>query len=634
LVRGEKRPAIKNWQRLGSEPISWADTEQMFNETDSIGIVCGYDGLEVLDIDAKHFDGDELTEFTAMLDDAAPGLRDKMTIQHTRSGGQHWIYKCDAVEGNQKLARNLAGETTFETRGTGGQIVVFPSPGYRMASKITMVQRITPAERDVLFRCARSVTKTIEIVSRATAQKVAAEVDDKTPWGEFRTTHTALEILEGNGWRVVGRNAKYTYLKRPGDTDAKTSGVIFNDTGLFWPWTTSTQFDAERPYDAFQCFVVLECNGDFDAAYQQLRSRGYGATYTIADEPEPTIADELTEDEMMATLLSLEVDSTIPVERPPVAVDVFTGVESFVLGSLGNFVLIQGKAKSRKSYFVSAVAAAALADGVVAEALRGYIGDRVVLYIDTEQGDYHAAKGKKRILTMAGFDPNQNHDRLKYFKFRGLERNRERLAFVEFALSRIPNIGLVIIDGIVDLASKGVNDEEEATEIASRLLKWTTDYNCMMVAILHENKNDKNAKGHLGAYLVQKAESVVGVAKNEHDASASTITPEYTRNIEFPTLTMRVNNDDTITIGEHEESDFYELDRVWTPDDLQRIGRKIDGKMKTEIVPFIRDTESAKTKEATKAFNLMLDQGIVTLTSGRPQRAQFNETNDEIDAPF
>jgi hypothetical protein len=156
----------------------------------------------------------------------------------------------------------------------------------------------------------------------------------------------------------------------------------------------------------------------------------------------------------------------------------------------------------------------------------------------------------------------------------------------------------------------------------------------MMVAILHENKNDKNAKGHLGAYLVQKAESVVGVAKNEHDASASTITPEYTRNIEFPTLTMRVNNDDTITIGEHEESDFYELDRVWTPDDLQRIARKIDGKMKTEIVPFIRDTESAKPKEATKAFNLMLDQGIITLSAGRPQRAQFNETNDEIDAPF
>lgn len=635
LVRGEKRPAVKNWQRLGSEPISWADTEQMFNETDSIGIVCGYDGLEVLDIDAKHFDGDELTEFIAMLDEAAPGLRDKMTIQHTRSGGQHWIYKCDAVEGNQKLARNLAGETTFETRGTGGQIVVFPSPGYRMASKITMVQRITPAERDVLFRCARSVTKTIEVVSRATAQKVATEVDDKTPWGEFRATHTSLEILEANGWRIVGRNNKYTYLKRPGDTDAKTSGVIFNDTGLFWPWTTSTQFDAERPYDAFQCFVVLECNGDFDEGYRQLRARGYGATYTIAnDEPEPTIADELTEDEMMATLMALEVDSTIPVERPPVAVDVFTGVESFVLGSMGNFVLIQGKAKSRKSYFVSAVAAAALADGVVADALRGYIGDKVVLYIDTEQGDYHAARGKKRILTMAGLNPNQNHDRLKYFKFRGLERNRERLAFVEFALTRIPNIGLVIIDGIVDLASKGVNDEEEATEIASRLLKWTADYNCMLVAILHENKNDRNAKGHLGAYLVQKAESVVGVAKNEHDAAASTITPEYTRNIEFPTLTMRVNNDDTITIGEHVESDFYELDRVWTPDDLQRIGRKINGKMKTEVVPFIRDTEGAKQKEATKALNLMLDQGIVTFSTGRPQIAIFNDNNDEIDAPF
>ena len=124
------------------------------------------------------------------------------------------------------------------------------------------------------------------------------------------------------------------------------------------------------------------------------------------------------------------------------------------------------------------------------------------------------------------------------------------------------------------------------------------------------------------------------MAKNENDASCSNITPEYTRNIEFPALTMRVGMDDTISLTEHVESDFYELDRVWTPDDLQRIAKKIDGKMKTEIVPFIRDTESAKQKEAQKAFNLMLDQGIITMTTGRPQRAAYNDQNDELDTPF
>ena len=634
LVRGDKRPALKAWQRYGTEPISWGDAEQLFTNTDSIGIVCGYDGLEVLDIDAKHFDGDELAEFIEAVDAEAPGLRSKMTIQNTRSGGQHWIYKCDAVEGNQKLARNLNGETTFETRGVGGQIVVFPSPGYSMQSKITLVQRITPAEREVLFRCARLTSTAPAIVAIAHEQYIRNEQTSTTPWGEFRETHTALEILEANGWRVVGQNAKYTYLKRPGDTDAKTSGVIFNDTGLFWPWTTSTEFEAEKPYDAFQCFVVLECRGDFKEAYRQLNERGFGASYKLVDNDSFEVADQPTEDEMLAELMAMEVDSTIPVERPPVAVDVFTGLESFVLGSLGNFILIQGKAKSRKSYLVSAIAAAALSGGVVADALRGFIGDKMVVYIDTEQGDWHAARAKKRILTMAGFDPSVNHERLKYFKFRGLDRNAERFAFVEFALSRIPNVGLVIVDGIVDLASKGVNDEEEATEIASRLLKWTSEYNCTLVAVLHENKNDRNAKGHLGAYLVQKAESVIGVAKNETDASCSNITPEYTRNIEFPALTMRVGMDDTISLTEHVESDFYELDRVWTPDDLQRIAKKIDGKMKTEIVPFIRDTESAKQKEAQKAFNLMLDQGIVTMTSGRPQRAAYNDLNDELDTPF
>jgi len=618
LVRGEKRPSVRAWQNYAQEPMGWSETEQLFADTDSIGLVCGFDGMEVLDIDSKHFDGDELTEFIDMLDDASPGLRDKIVVQHTRSGGQHWIYKCETIEANQKLARNFNGEVTFETRGVGGQIVVFPSPGYRVDGKISKIQFITPAERDALLTCARSMDRPQLVAAQTLYVAGTQETNEHTPWGEFRATHTALDILTAHGWTIVRENSKFIYVKRPGDTDAKTSGQIFKDSGLFWPWTTSTEFEAEEPYDGFQCFAILEHRGDFQAAAKEIIARGYGKKYEITKHEE---LDETQLDEMAVRLAAMEVDSTIAVTRPPIAIDLFNGMESFVIGSMGNFTLVQGKAKSRKSYFVSTLAAAGLSNNVVADCLRGFIGDKIVVYIDTEQGDWHAARTKRRILASAGMDVDANNDRLRYFKFRGLDRNADRLMFTEYVLNTIENVGLVIVDGITDLSSKGVNDEEEATEIASRLLKWTAEFNCHMICVLHENKNDRNAKGHLGSYLVQKAESVIAVKRDEHNRDVTIISPEYTRNMEFPEMEMVVGIDDVVELVEHQHESFFKPQHVWEPDALKTLAVKIAGKSKGDAVEFIRDTESVQKKDAIKALNMMEDDRIIEWTGGRPKIA-------------
>ena len=621
LVRGEKRPSVRAWQNYAQEPMGWSETEQLFADTDSIGLVCGFDGMEVLDIDSKHFDGDELNEFIDMLDDAAPGLRDKIVVQHTRSGGQHWIYKCETIEPNQKLARNFNGEVTFETRGVGGQIVVFPSPGYRVDGKISKIQFITPTERDALLTCARSMDRPQLVAAQTLYVAGTQETNEHTPWGEFRATHTALDILTAHGWTIVRENSKFIYVKRPGDTDAKTSGQIFKDSGLFWPWTTSTEFEAEEPYDGFQCFAILEHRGDFQAAAKEIIARGYGKKYEITKHETIDDYDDEQLDEMAARLAAMEVDSTIAVTRPPIAIDLFNGMESFVIGSMGNFTLVQGKAKSRKSYFVSTLAAAGLSNNVVADCLRGFIGDKIVVYIDTEQGDWHAARTKRRILASAGMDVDANNDRLRYFKFRGLDRNADRLMFTEYVLNTIENVGLVIVDGITDLSSKGVNDEEEATEIASRLLKWTAEFNCHMICVLHENKNDRNAKGHLGSYLVQKAESVIAVKRDEHNRDVTIISPEYTRNMEFPEMEMVVGIDDVVELVEHQHESFFKPQHVWEPDALKTLAVKIAGKSKGDAVEFIRDTESVQKKDAIKALNMMEDDRIIEWTGGRPKIA-------------
>lgn len=633
LIDGEKRPSIRNWQQYGEEPMGLEEASTLFQNTGSIGLVMGFDGIQCLDIDAKHFRGEEYHTFCQRLEEECPGLKEKMIIQTTRSGGYHWIFKCDEIAGNQKLARNIDGEVTFETRGKGGQIVTYPSKGYKILGKITNVQRISPAERDVIFRVARTMDEMQKEVVVESKRIGDQQTKDHTPWGEFRATHTALDILQRYGWTIVGESSKYIYLLRPGSTDSKTSGVIFKDTELFWPWTTSSAFEAEMPYDSFQCFTLLEHGGNFDNAIADIRAQGYGKRYEMAGPNDFNIDldDEEVQEEMGALLERLRVDSTIEVSQPPKALEICFGQNSFILGSLGNFSLVQGKAKSRKSFFLSALTAAAASPDMVCEHLRGYIYPRRVVYIDTEQGDYHVAKAKKRIQEMAGLQGNINYDHFDYYPLRSLDTNALRLAAVEYLFRTKEDIGYMVIDGIADVASKGVNDEEEATMIASKLLKWTADYNCHITVVLHENKHDRNAKGHLGQYIVQKSETTLSAKKSESNRDITEISPEYTRNIEPPAFEMTIGGFEMVEFAEIEVDEFYNRTRVWTDEDQHRIAGKIIGKSKGDAAVFIRDTEDCKKKDADKVLSLMEDSGIIHWEGKRPKIVALGKGEDTID---
>jgi hypothetical protein len=369
---------------------------------------------------------------------------------------------------------------------------------------------------------------------------------------------------------------------RPGSTDSKTSGVIFKDTELFWPWTTSSEFEAEMPYDGFQCYTLLEHGGSFDQSIADIREQGYGKRYELntTNDFNIDLEDDEVQEEMAALIQRLRVDSTVKVSQPPKAIEMVFGQNTYIFGSLGNFSLVQGKAKSRKSYFLSTIAAAAVSNEMVCDHFRGYIDGRKVFYIDTEQGNFHAAKAKRRVQEMASLQPEQNYENFEYLKFRAVDTNAQRLAAIDYLFKTEPDIGFMIIDGIADIASKGVNDEEEATMIASKLLKWTAEYNCHITVVLHENKHDRNAKGHLGAYLVQKAETTLSAKKSEHNKDITEIVPEYTRNIEPPSLEMTIGGFDLVQFSELEEDEFYNKTRVWTDEDQQRIAAKILGKSK------------------------------------------------------
>lgn len=147
-------------------------------------------------------------------------------------------------------------------------------------------------------------------------------------------------------------------------------------------------------------------------------------------------------------------------------------VRGSVIGTLGNFSASIGKAKSKKTFNVSAIVAAALKNGTVLS----YTAElpenkRKILYVDTEQSTYHCAKVAKRILRMAGLPADRNHEDLEFLVLRKYTPE-ERIAIVREAIYRTENIGLVVIDGIRDMVHD-INNPGESTTVISYLMTWT-----------------------------------------------------------------------------------------------------------------------------------------------------------------
>ena len=214
--------------------------------------------------------------------------------------------------------------------------------------------------------------------------------------------------------------------------------------------------------------------------------------------------------------------------------------EFILLGTLGNFSMVKGKAKSKKSFFINMAIAAAVGKELLQNKLRSPLKDDLnqVLYFDTEQSKYHVQRAVKRICTQidVGVPSNLN----TY----GLRKSSpsERLKLVEYAIENTPNLGFVVIDGIRDLITS-INDEAEASNIASKLLKWTEEFNIHMVVVLHENPGSDKARGHIGTELMNKAETVIALQVDKYDENVSIVSAGFCRNKAFKPFAFTITDE-------------------------------------------------------------------------------------------
>lgn len=550
------------WKMFQDRMITEEEFLQLYGSAHGMGIIPGKVSamLEVIDIDQKYdLTGNLANDYFKLIFDTDPELFNSLYIARTPSGGFHVYYRCEFIEGNQKLARRYTTEeerqkdpkqTTkvlFETRGEGGFIVCPPTPGYEPWQK-NDIPTISIRQRNFLLNAARSFNEVYEVRKEPKQQFNGQSPWEVSPWDDYNERGDVVSLLETHGWQIDHKNDVRVYLTRPGK-DKGTSADYHKDKKLFKSWSTSVaSFEEQKAYSHTAVYAVLECNSDFTKACADLESKGYGKRQPMQSgnnqherkvalsqgEPGNGAALHLADDlEKLFRSKILDQSKEYPAPIPVVSLQYNETL--YPLLTLKSFSLWQGKQKSKKTVTLALMIAAFLRHTASLDVIDFFgEGGGTVLWIDCEQGESYAARTMKLILKLAGLDKSE---RLVYCDFRDSPPS-ERMQLIETGIKCTPGVQLVIIDGIVDL----MNDFMEAAEghgVITHLLGLCSLYNIHIAGVLHQNKADKNARAHVGSIGSQKCELEVSTEVDAEDKARSIVTCVNARGLPFESFAIR-----------------------------------------------------------------------------------------------
>lgn len=358
---GTKAPAVP-WRTYVDQPPDPDQLRAWFDggQYDGLGVITGRDGLVMLEAEGRAVT-DRLHEQLAQLmtDSGLGDLWARLCsgwMELTPSGGLHWYIRVvdqhgrpADVDGNTKLARRPGRDGTpvevlFETRGAGGFTVTAPSAG-----------QTHPSGKPWLLLAGGHATPAVVTVEEYDAIKIAMSTFDQMPTtappdstttgrpggqsgdrpgDDFNARATWDDILIPRGWtkgRTVGGATAWTRPgKSPRDGISATTGKTLHSDGAdrLYVFSTSTEFEAEKPYDKLGAIALLEHGGSIADAARALRGDGYGAP--LEEERIAHTVIETTIDDILG-----HADNTPPVSGPLAQV-VEQGPATYTLTDDGN----------------------------------------------------------------------------------------------------------------------------------------------------------------------------------------------------------------------------------------------------------------------------------------------------------
>ena len=244
-------------------------------------------------------------------------------------------------------------------------------------------------------------------------------------------------------------------------------------------------------------------------------------------------------------LLASQIKATDIYETPPQII----WIDNSTIATLGNFSASTGKAKSKKTFNVSALVAASLAGKQVLN-YRAHLpeGKQRILYVDTEQSRFHCRSVLERILRLAGLPTTTDNENLDFICLREYTP-AVRIEVIDYALRQNKGYGLVIIDGIRDLMLD-INSTGESVEVINRMMEWSSRYDLHIHCVLHLNKGDNNVRGHIGTEMSNKAETVLVISKSNENPGISEVHALHIREKEFKPFAFTINETGLPVIAE------------------------------------------------------------------------------------
>lgn len=310
---GSKAPALRTWKEYQSTPADPAKIDRWFanGSNHGVGVVTGQVSghLEMFELEGRAVLEGLVPALTAALaEHAGAGLWTTLNsgyLELTPSGGLHWYYRVDGpVRGNTKLARRPATnaeleinpdekvKVLIETRGEGGYTVVAPTPATHhplgrpwqaVIGSPDTIPTITADDRDLLYAVATLFDKLPPAPTYTEPPSTkSGNGGGLRPGDAYNQRASWDDILVPEGWTRVHKLGKGWAWRRPGKDKgiSATTGTRPEVGDNLYVFSTSTDFDAERSYDKFGAYTLLNHGGlskeHFKEATKALRREGYG----------------------------------------------------------------------------------------------------------------------------------------------------------------------------------------------------------------------------------------------------------------------------------------------------------------------------------------------------------------------
>ena len=268
---GDSKKPIGSWKANQDRQATADELKLLLSnpKVAGLGVVCGFNGLEVVDVDLKVLKDkkDQVVfwrSFLGMAKDNIDDFENKFSIYQTISGGYHIIYRCEAIEGNKKLARTvLSPEAILETRGTGGYVKVYENCVSELG--YLQVKQVSVEDRNIL----------IEICNSFDGYNPLGAEQEITPWKDYDSKNTVWGLIFDE-FDIVEEKADRLVIKRHG-AKSEHSGFIYKNSGCMFLFSTGTIYPAETLLSPSTVFTIRYHGGNFSQAAKDLYRQGYGS---------------------------------------------------------------------------------------------------------------------------------------------------------------------------------------------------------------------------------------------------------------------------------------------------------------------------------------------------------------------